>query len=251
MRKTEQFEKLMSKFRFTRPVPPEVRRRISSSKKKQFRTILKKTGGYSISFGIIASLFFSLKKLGMGVSIVKTAIILASVTAAATVLIVAGVYTTVKRIDKDEKREVGVLETDKQVAQPVEQKDAEPVDSSESVAGRIGVRVFAADNADKNMSITVTDAIADELALLRGEEFTLNIRKSNDEKRYRMMLVGSVEQRDGVFMITARVSDVRDSRVLFYASEEAASPGDITAACRSIARKIAQSIPAGNPVPGK
>lgn len=251
MRKIEQFEKLMSKFRFTRPVPLEVRRRISSSKKKQFRTILKKTGGYSVSFGIIASLFFSLKKLGMGVSIIKTAIILASVTAASVVLIATGVYTTVKHIDRDEKRETGVLETGQLDVQPAEENDSEPADSPEAIASRIAVRVFTADNADKNMSVTVTDAVADELALLRGKDFTLNIRKSNDEKRYRMILVGSVEQRDSVFMITARVSDVRDSRVIFYASEEAASPGDITAACKSIARKIAQSIPAGNPVSGK
>jgi len=254
MNKTEQLEKLLRKFRFDRPVEPGVRERISRNKKRQFTAIMKKTGGYTFSFGVVASLFFALKKLGLGVSIVKTALILAAATTAAATLIAVGVYTAATNINQPEKKDDSSIETGKPVSEQVINTDLSPImqnDSSDAVARRIGVQFFTADAADKKMAMAVTDIVARELAATRGGEYTVNTRNGNAGKRYGMILVGSVDRHDGAYTITARVSDVRDSRVIFYASEKVLSTEDVAAACKSIARKITRSIPAGNPAAGK
>ncbi len=254
MNKTEQLEKLLRKFRFDRPVEPGVRERISRNKKRQFTAIMKKTGGYTFSFGIVASLFFALKKLGLGVSIVKTALIMAAATTAAATLIAVGVYTAVTQMNDSDKKNDSHIKTEKQVPELVKKNDLSPVlqdDSRDAISCRIGIQLFNAAAADKKMAIAVTDIVARELAAARGGEYTVNMRKGVGGKRYGMILVGSVDRHDGAYTITARVSDVRDSRVIFYASEKVLSTEDVAAACKSIARKITRSIPAGNPAAGK
>ncbi|HOW82731.1 MAG TPA: hypothetical protein PK573_09235, partial [Spirochaetota bacterium] len=163
-------------------------------------------------------------------------------------------YTAATHMSEPLKKDDALIEAEKQAADLAEKKDLSPIaheESRDAIARRIGVQLFTADIADKKMATTVTDAIAEELAAARGGEYTVNARRSNDGKRYGMILVGSVERHDGAYTITARVSDVRDSRVIFYASEKVLSTEDVAAACKSIARKITQSIPAGNPAAGK
>ena len=253
--KTELLEKLLIQFRFTRPIPAEVRNRIKENKKRQFVLILKKTGGYSLVFGLVASLFFTLKKLGVGITIIKSALILTVSATAAATLITAGIYTSVKYLTQHKNKENACLDiTDKKASFTIKD-EAEPfltTDPAAVIAQRIGIQVFTAVNTDKALSPAVTDAIAEELMRLRGKNYTVNIRKSTNTKRYRMMLIGSVEQRGSSLAITARVSDVDDSKILFYASEPVSSADRTDAACKVLARKIAQAfpvkdLPAGNP----
>ncbi|HOO71527.1 MAG TPA: hypothetical protein PK926_07175 [Spirochaetota bacterium] len=241
MNRTELFEKFLDNYRFTRPVPVEVRRHVLIHKNSQFAVILKKAGGYSLAFGLVTSLFFSLKKLGLGVTIVKSAVILAAVTAASVAVIGLGAYASAQYIIRIIDKEKISVEADKHPPSNIEES-FDPRESAE-VAGRIGIQVFSAENTEKTLSAEVTDIIAGELARLRGEQYTVNVRKTGNIKRYRMMLIGSVEQKDDSFIVVARVSDVTDSRLLFYTSEEIQSREKINAASKTIARKIAEALP--------
>lgn len=67
-------EKLLDRYRFARPVPPEIQEAILSSKKKIFVRVLKTTGAFSAAYGVFISLYFALKKTGAGVLVAKIAI---------------------------------------------------------------------------------------------------------------------------------------------------------------------------------
>lgn len=68
---TQPLEKLLDKYRFTRPVPPEIRAGIMSSKKETYVRILKTVGAFTAIHGAFASLYFAAKKAGIGIAIAK------------------------------------------------------------------------------------------------------------------------------------------------------------------------------------
>jgi hypothetical protein len=76
-------EKLLEKYRFTRPVPPDVQDTILSSKKKNLVRILKTTGAFSAAYGLFLSVYFALKKMGIGIPVMKFVISGVSVAAVA------------------------------------------------------------------------------------------------------------------------------------------------------------------------
>jgi hypothetical protein len=64
-------EKLLEKYRLTRPVAPVDRDAIMSSKQKILERVLKTVGVFSALYGIYLSLYFAVKKAGIGI-IIKT-----------------------------------------------------------------------------------------------------------------------------------------------------------------------------------
>ncbi len=76
-------ERLLDKYKFARPVPEEIQDEILASKKKNLVRVLKTVGAFSALQGLFLSLYFWLKKLGIGIPITKyiiTAATLAAVT---------------------------------------------------------------------------------------------------------------------------------------------------------------------------
>ncbi len=76
-------ERLLDKYKFTRPVPEDIQEEILASKKKNLVRVLKTVGAFSALQGAFLSVYFWFKKLGIGIPIVKyiiTAITLAAVT---------------------------------------------------------------------------------------------------------------------------------------------------------------------------
>ncbi len=67
----QQLERLLGKYRFTQPVPPEVRDGILSSKKERYVRVLKTAGAFTAVYGVVASLYFAAKKAGIGLTIAK------------------------------------------------------------------------------------------------------------------------------------------------------------------------------------
>jgi len=85
----EQFNRVMEKYRFTEPLPAEVQRHLRRNKRRQFNRTLKRTSGYSALFALISNLFFTLKKYGIAITIVKSAILIGIVA-----LLTAGAVST-------------------------------------------------------------------------------------------------------------------------------------------------------------
>jgi hypothetical protein len=64
-------EKLLDKYKFIRPVPPGVQESILSSKKRTLVRILKTAGAFSAVYGVFLSLYFAVKKMGIGIPVTK------------------------------------------------------------------------------------------------------------------------------------------------------------------------------------
>ncbi|MBP7737940.1 MAG: hypothetical protein KA369_18325 [Spirochaetes bacterium] len=76
-------ERLLDKYKFARPVPEDIQDEILASKKKNLVRVLKTVGAFSALQGVFLSVYFWIKKLGIGIPIAKfliTAVTLAAVT---------------------------------------------------------------------------------------------------------------------------------------------------------------------------
>lgn len=67
----QQLEQLLGKYRFTKPVPPGVRDGIMAAKKERYVRVLKTAGVFTAVYGVVASLYFAIKKAGIGITIAK------------------------------------------------------------------------------------------------------------------------------------------------------------------------------------
>lgn len=77
-----QFEGLLEKYRFMRPVPPHVQESILSSRKRVLTRVLRTVGAFSALYGVYLSLYFAAKKAGIGALFAKCVIALVTVTSA-------------------------------------------------------------------------------------------------------------------------------------------------------------------------
>ncbi len=247
----EQLYNVLDKYKFVEPASPEVQRHIRKIKKAQFKKTLKRTASYSLTFALIGYMYFTIKKLGIGITIVKSAAILAAGSTVAAVSIATGTYYTVKHITVSEpEQEIEIEQIIEQESivpikgvSPVKQravKKEEPKDSIEVIEKRIGVQPFFAENVENTTAHMVTDKIAEEIARLRGKDYVVNYRSIKD-KRSGIILKGSVEFLDGTYTISAKLVDVKSLKLLYYTTETVKSLGEIDEACVRISGKIAGS----------
>ena len=68
---TIMLERLLEKYRFVRPVPPTVRESILSSRKKILVRVLGTVGAFSACYGAYLTLYFAVKKTGIGAVLAK------------------------------------------------------------------------------------------------------------------------------------------------------------------------------------
>jgi len=97
-RDMELLQKVLEKYGFTAPLPPEVRKDIYKRKRKILVDILKKYGRYNPFIAGALAVFFFMKAVGFSLTLAQSAgvLILAGAIAAATVT--SGVYYTVTRV---------------------------------------------------------------------------------------------------------------------------------------------------------
>lgn len=89
------FQELLIKYRFTEPVPPEVRQRFVADNRKMLVRVLKSVGAFSALYGIYLAVTFALKKITIGITLSK---IIVSTVAAASISY-GGYYAVVKITD--------------------------------------------------------------------------------------------------------------------------------------------------------
>lgn len=242
----EIFNRVLEKYRLTEPTPVEVRRRAARAKSKQFSVILKRAGGYSIIFALVAKLFFALKRMGLAVTVVQSAVIITLLS----VLSAGGLSTGAWLLFKSrmtletkpdalpaERREAATESALPGQSTPADEETpaAEPADVIED---RLGVQPFVAVNSSGAEAGQAADAMASVLAGLRGANRVVNYRTGQKWKKSGLMLMGSLERAEAGYTLTARVVNVRDSRILFYDTEMATTAADIQGACERLAQRI-------------
>jgi hypothetical protein len=244
----EQFNSLMSKYNMTDPLPQEVKLHILLNKKRLFKKTLKRTVGYSAVFLAVAGVFFTLKKYGIGITIVKSAIFLgaAAFFSAGAVSAIVYLFAVQKTPDTHAIQEI----LDKAITQAMlynsklddTDKEEGPIESAAVIEDRIGVQVFNAIDLPSSMAVNISDRISLNLAKMRGEIRVVNLRLGRKGKKSGMMLFGTLEAEGDVYSITVKVVNIKDSKILFYENEKALNDQDIDGACERLSKRIFDRI---------
>lgn len=230
---------VLLKYRFVEPAPVEVQRHIRKIKRKQFQVIMKRTAGYTLLFSLISNIFLALKKYGIGITIVKSAVLLGIITLMTAGAVTTGVYFFMVR-DVPDNKTIGVMDVIREAAPAVLSDGAK--EPPAVIEDRLGVQPFAGIQYPAVQAARASDRIAKSLAALRGDDRVVNLRFGREGKKSGMMLFGSVELSGGTYIVTARVASVKDSRILFYDMETAGTDAEVEGACDRLARKIYEKI---------
>lgn len=236
----ENIEKLLDSYKLIKPIPTEVIKKSNKTKQKRFKKIFKQTKGYSFLFSLIAFMFLTLRKAGFSVTVVQSAFVLALTGALITGSVVTGAYFTVDLIFSDKEHiqiEKKNVEKNSLINKKIKKKK---VNSAMVIKNRIAVAPFTAENVSKELSIKVSDTIAEQLALIKGKKRIINYRFGRQQSE--KMVLGSVMQLGTSYMINAKVVTIKDSKIIYYASETIQSKEMVNAACKRISKKIAAKI---------
>jgi len=113
----QMLEQLLEKYRLTEPVPEEVRAYFLKRKKKFFVKVCKSLGIYNIFFGSVITVFFIMKKLGLAVTVIQSAIIVTMLTVISFASVTWCGYTFILPLIHNEMRH------EKIIPSPIEPKE--------------------------------------------------------------------------------------------------------------------------------
>lgn len=245
MKEKVSLELLLSSYKFTEPVSPEIKKQMLRSRKKTIIHILKKNRQYGIISFLIISLFFLARKSGITLSIMKATIAAWTTAIVMTAAITgAAVYTVHYIIEKNTpiQREIPGQSSPAAVG-PVVKKDTAERATPSVVVYHVGIIAFENIGVDKSIAGKITDGLKTELSsILPGKRIAVFRSADTEGSSIRNLLMGSVIRFGDGFRLTARVIDPVSSTIVLYKSEEIRSEDDIPAACRSFSGAIAGKL---------
>ena len=239
--KIDNFNNLLDKYKLTDPASADTKSRLYTYKKEDLKVILKKTGKYSFIFGTIAALFFYLKKIGIGITVMKTTILITIGSMTLIASLSTGVYYTVKHVSKTDK-----LQDDNKIQEKknstdtdkgIKKDEKKSVIKGDNIQFEYGVVPFSAENVSRQTADLVTNTVLSGIKSQKADSSVsmLDIKKQNIVEK---MIVGSIEKLDSGYTITARLVQVKDSKILKIISENADSEGSIPSASRKISERL-------------
>ena len=243
--KKDIFQQVFIKYKLDVPVSSEMQNYMHASKKENLKKILKKSGSYSLVFGAILTVFFYLKKAGIGVSITKAAGVLFVTTTIAVTSVSTGTYYTVKYI----KKKLLQNKTEEKHTQKQKEKTREKINNQEKVIKKkspdvvsvnyaYGLTGFSSKTVEKQVLHNVHSALLLDLINRIGKNKVVNLlqKKVNTAN----IITGTIEKIGNTYIISIKVIDAKTKEVLQLKSGTASKKEDIAALCKKISRQIIQ-----------
>ncbi|MFH0975872.1 MAG: hypothetical protein V1874_08835 [Spirochaetota bacterium] len=253
------FEKLLLRFRFKQFLPNDVKVFIVRYEQKALIKTLQNFGEYNLIYGLAVRIFFLSYKLKLRFSIKQSKIILGIIS-----IITAGILTAAILFSAEYIKNNNSELSDKSDSQILVDFSAEQDNSkhlkdiikdenkaiqeksilsdNKNVKYRLGVNLFSAKNIESSLSKTVTDNIHNELLRTLGQGKVIDLSKNQKGLRFNRILSGSVSGLGKKIIITAKVIDVGDSKVIFGVTETIDSANEIDVKCTGIAETILKEI---------
>ncbi len=236
-------QRVLEKYKFEKPLPPEVRRDMTAMKKSTLRVILKKNRKYNLFVLLVISVYFSAKKFGAGLSFAKSITVAAALSLIAAGAVIVGSYFAVTSVMLKKPQsghelhglmEKGAVNTERIIipGSNKEQGVRKPL---------IGLSPFKFSGDDGPLAGQLAKSIAAELRKIRSGE-NAEIIEGPDAGKAGSMIIGSLVAVEGGHMLTVRLVDSHTSRILMYISENIESGHDINPAARNIASRISAAV---------
>jgi len=240
------FENLLIKYKLSDLKPVNVQVMAISSGRENLVTILKKTGHYSILFGLSYRLYYFLKGLGINATIFQAKIVLLAVSVNAAVSFAAGglylkkTYFSYLLTDLPViKERINYTEKTADVPDEYDKTDKKTI-SAESLSVKpeyeIGIADFTGDNND---GLKVSLTIYKNLAEMIGQN-KITFLKETKRKKVGKILTGSVRRIGKEKIVTVRLVNVKDSKIISIISEKINSDDEAESTCRKIAGSVAE-----------
>lgn len=219
-------DSLLEKYRFTEPLPPEVQKGLRRIREREFNRVIRSAGGGSLFFSAAAYLHFTFKKVGVTLSLTKSAAILTLSGILAAGAVAAGLYGVIRTLTAEEKQ---APELPPRIESPEKKNNTgaagnneKPLKKSAPVAVKrmfagVGTITGSTVTAGERNSLTkmVYHHLKNDQALIPMEWY----RKKGNVK-FRYLLLGEVDRVSGTVTLSLRIVDAETGRIAAYLKDE-------------------------------
>jgi TolB-like protein len=213
-------EKLLEKYRFREEVPPETRKRMLSLRKSAYRSIMKRYGRWTILLSTGASLYFWLKKFGIGLTIQQAvAAVTAFVTLALAGLSLGTVYTVKKYIMDEEKPVI----KENSLEKPEPETDLPETGKSSPVREKVSCKIHVKPLAGENTEPDVLNSFRRGLAASMTKKGGKNTATLKEDTGSPFIVTGSIVRLGTTYRVSLRLVERETSRVILMESATAGS----------------------------
>lgn len=234
MKHDDPIKELLIKYKMDRPLPDDQRRRMRKIKKHTLVTIIKKQGKYSTFLFVVISFYLWIKRVGISLSLGKSAVVILS---AITVLGGAAAAGAIYIISRSAAPEMECIEQGRNAPA------GEARGSGRTTAPnyRAIIVPLEYDPEIGQAGALANNLIRNELNGMKGGAAVTPPGSSGSDKA-KKILTGSVVKLENMYTITVRIIDRNTSRILYFGSENAESEHDIPRACRELSARIADKL---------
>lgn len=234
------FDLVLEKYRFREPLPEADRRAALRLKSESLRRVLEANGRYGAAYGLVLWFFFRARKLGLKLPLVQAKALLAGLAMAAAVCAAGGTYAAVRFFTAPPIIQKSMPEVGDPIraAAPVIPARNPAAASASGPALDLVIDDFTGKKLDGTAREHITALVTKQLTEMRG----ITIGRASERNRNRssrLLLMGSVDSFGEAYLIHVKIVDSETTRIVFSASEKAASAKDLERAASSIAGKIA------------
>lgn len=253
------FEKLLLRFKFKLPLHNEAKKFIIRNEQDTLITTLKKFDDYNFVYGLVIKIFYISYKVRLRFSMKQSKIILAIVS---TIIIIAVSISILFSAEFATNRNAALIsnqllpeytakvESSNTIINKANKnsenfhkeaiKDTESAD--ESVKYILGINLFSAKNIELDLSPVVTDNISKELVRILGKNKVIDLRNNQNKVRYNKMLTGSISRLGEKLIISAKVVNVENSKLIFGTTETVEAVDELSNKCNAIVERLVKEI---------
>ncbi|MCP4132173.1 MAG: hypothetical protein GY754_14475 [bacterium] len=259
--KIAQFDEILTRYKFKEPVPGHAREFAGKNKNKDLTDVLKKFGEYSFFYGLVLWLYYFLSKMGLGLSIIQAKILFVAASLVLGVSVSTGGYFVVKSIQTVEpdfqkpvvenlekqgfiKDEPEAVVRDSSLDRPTPEKTgkkddiAPTITMDEPVSARLGINRLSANGVDEKLVSDVTAQLYKKLSTVRGKDRVVYRKLDGTGKSVNRQLVGTVGRLGSTVVLSVRVIDGENVKILFNKTITIKEGDDINKAVNSIVQMI-------------
>ena len=243
MNKDELLTAVIAKYELSQPVPSDVRAFIEKSRRDGLAAILKQGARRALPVTAVVTFFLWIKKFGLSVSIVKSAVaVTAAITLGAGAIAAGSVYGTVKLTDYLKNRKADVKINEPAVTGKSVMIDKKNDRAPEVILYSVAVSKVEMDNTAGKVLSGYTDTVIRELRRKRGQKaaiaFTGLDRYHKADKILSISIIKLEENREAVYRISAKIINSSDSRLLRHESLTTDKEQEIDSSLKKLAGKI-------------
>jgi hypothetical protein len=242
MNEKEIMRRLLEKFRFTAPLPDDVRRGMPARRKSGLVSILRMKRKYGVFIAPVIWFFFLARRLGVPMSVAKCTVIVWAIIILMTGAATTGAVYAVKLLAPVESAPEAPAVPGKGGEVRADARSVSSSPGVEEPPASLGVVPFEFVGADAELAEKVTRKIGGRLIGSRGAGKVVYSGGPAGSRKAKTLLLGTVVKLGDGYRITARVVDTASSRILVFASEKISSAGEADEACERITAKVQGAV---------